>query len=76
MTYGYRLAPFGQRVAFSHDDGVTWDHDWIVRDDGPDSDLGYPSSVELDDGSLLTVCYQKVPGDRKCSLLWSRWRMP
>jgi hypothetical protein len=76
LTYGYRQAPFGQRVALSRDDGATWDHDWILRDDGPDSDLGYPSTVELADGSLFTVCYQKVAGDRKCSLLWSRWPLP
>ncbi len=76
MTYGYRQAPFGQRVAISRDDGATWDHDWIVRDDGPDGDLGYPSTVELADGSLFTVCYQKVTGDAKCSLLWSKWQMP
>ena len=76
MTSGCRLASFGQRVAFSKDDGATWEHDWIVRDDGPDWDLGYPSTVEMGDGSLFTVCYQKVPGDRKCSLLWSRWKLP
>jgi sialidase-1 len=76
LTYGYRLAPFGQRAALSYDDGVTWEHDWIIRDDGPDSDLGYPSTVEMADGSLFTVAYQKVPGDRKCSLLWSRWSLP
>lgn len=76
MTYGYRKAPFGQRVAFSRDNGATWDHDWIVRDDGPDSDLGYPSTVELADGALFTVCYQKIAGDARCSLLWSRWKMP
>jgi len=76
MTYGYRMPPFGQRAAFSRDDGSTWDHDWIIRDDGPDGDLGYPSTVELADGNLFTVCYQKVPGDRKCSLLWSRWKLP
>ena len=76
MTYGYRTAPFGQRVAFSRDDGATWEHDWIIRDDGPDGDLGYPSTVEMSDGSLFTVCYQKAAGDTKCSLLWSRWKMP
>lgn len=76
LTYGYRQAPFGQRVALSRDAGATWDWDWIIRDDGPDGDLGYPSTVELGDGSLFTLCYQKVPGDRKCSLLWSRWRLP
>ena len=76
LTYGYRQAPYGQRVALSRDDGATWERDWIIRDDGPDGDLGYPSTVELADGSLFTVCYQKVSGDRKCSLLWSRWQPP
>jgi hypothetical protein len=76
LTYGYRLAPFGQRVALSRDDGRSWDHDWILRDDGPDSDLGYPSTVELGDGSLYSVYYQKAPGDHRCSLLASRWRLP
>jgi hypothetical protein len=32
--------------------------------------------VEFPDGSLFTVCYQKVTGDKKCSLLWSRWTLP
>jgi hypothetical protein len=76
LTYGYRLAPFGQRVAFSDDGGQTWDHDWIIRDDGPDGDLGYPSTVELSDGSLYSVYYQKVAGDHRCSLLASRWELP
>jgi hypothetical protein len=75
-VYGYRQPGYGQRVMFSRDGGATWDHDWIIRDDGPDGDLGYPASVELADGSLFTIYYQKVPGDRKCSLLCSRWRLP
>jgi hypothetical protein len=76
LTYGYREKPFGQRLAVSRDEGVTWQHDWIIRDDGPDFDLGYPSTVELADGGLLTVCYQKVTIDEKPSLLWSRWPLP
>ncbi len=76
LTYGYRQRPYGQRVAFSRDDGVTWDHDWILRDDGPDGDLGYPSTVELADGSLFTVYYQKAVAGEKASLLWSRWCLP
>lgn len=75
LTYGYRQKPYGQRVAFSRDNGATWDHDWIIRDDGPDGDLGYPSTVELADGSLFTVCYQKAAAGEKCSLLWSRWTL-
>ncbi len=75
-TYGYRLPGFGQRLMFSRDGGRTWDYDWILRDDGPDGDLGYPSTVELEDGSLLTVYYQKYSASEKCSLLWSRWSLP
>jgi len=76
ITYGYRDKPFGQRVAISRDSGQTWQADWILRADGLDGDLGYPSTVELDDGSLVTVCYQRAAPDEKCSLLWSRWTIP
>ncbi len=75
LTYGYRQEPFGQRAALSYDNGTTWTHDYIIRDDGPDGDLGYPSTVEMADGTLFTLCYQKVPGDKKCSLLWSKWEL-
>jgi hypothetical protein len=75
-VYGYRQSPFGQRAMLSHDGGTTWTYDYILRDDGPDGDLGYPSSVELDDGSILTVYYQKrYTPDEPCSLLWTRWRL-
>jgi hypothetical protein len=59
----------------STDDGATWTADLVIRDDGPDWDLGYPSSVELADGSSFTVYYQKHAAGEKCSLLWSRWRL-
>ena len=76
-VYGYRLEPYGQRAMISRDDGQTWTSDYILRDDGPDADLGYPSSIELDDGSILTVYYQKLASPReKCSLLWTRWVLP
>ncbi len=73
---GYRKPGFGQRVMFSHDEGITWDTDWIIRDDGNNLDLGYPSTVELTDGSLYTVYYQALPGRFNCALQASRWRLP
>ncbi len=76
-VYGYRIEPYGERAMYSYDGGETWNYDWILRDDGPDRDLGYPSSVELSDGSIFTVYYQKITSTReKPSLLWSRWRLP
>ena len=37
---------------------MTWDTDntYVLRDDGV-GDLGYPGSVQLPDGSILTVYY-------------------
>ena len=76
-TYGYREKPYGIRAMLSHDDGDTWRHDYILRDDGPHPDLGYASSVELGDGSILTVYYQRPRRvEDKCALLWSRWNLP
>jgi hypothetical protein len=75
-VYGYRRPPFGQRVAISRDQGKTWESDLVLRDDGVSWDLGYPASVEMPDGSVLTIYYQKAQGGEPCSLLSSRWRMP
>lgn len=75
-VYGRREVPYGQRAMLSRDGGQTWDMDYILRDDGPDADLGYPASVELDDGSLFTVYYQKLAAGEKSSLLWTRWELP
>lgn len=75
-VYGYRQPPYGQRAIISHDGGENWEADLILRDDGPDRDLGYPASVELADGSILTIYYQKFKPEEKCSLLWTRWRLP
>jgi len=74
-AYGYRKEPYGERVMISYDDGKTWDTDYILRDDGPDGDLGYPASVELDDGSIFTMYYQKYAAGEKTSLLWTRWKL-
>ena len=75
-VYGYRQAPYGQRAMLSHDNGASWDAGYILRDDGPDSDLGYPASVELDDGTILTIYYQRRRLGEPCSLLWTRWALP
>ena len=77
MSYGWRGEAPGQRVAFSRDGGRTWSLDWILRDDGPTPDLGYPSTVELADGSFCTVYYQKVRADDlNCALMVSHWTLP
>lgn len=60
-TYGYREDPMGIRAVFSYDNGETWDTDniRILRDDGAGGrgDLGYPISVQREDGKIFTIYY-------------------
>lgn len=58
-TYSYRGPdlPYGIRVMFSKDGGETWDTDNILYENSVTEDLGYPSSVELPDGRILTTFY-------------------
>ncbi|MGI6173645.1 MAG: sialidase family protein [Christensenellales bacterium] len=76
LTYGYREVPYGQRARISRDEGRTWSDELILRDDGETGDLGYPCTVEMDDGSLYTVYYQALTGHSNTSILWSRWELP
>ena len=76
VVYGIRQPPYGQRACISRDHGVTWDYEHeIVLCHGDNNDLGYPSSAEMDDGSILTVYYQApVPGE-KPALMATHWRL-
>lgn len=73
-VYGYRNAPYGIRAMLSRDSGKTWDTDYILDDECTNGDLGYPATVELKDGSLMTIYYENVNG---CSRIMQRvWRLP
>ena len=63
-TYGYRRNPYGERARVS-EDGVTWrqEGEVVLRDDADSVDLGYPASVELEPGKILTVNYQSPHAD-------------
>lgn len=58
MSYSYRKEPYGNRVRFSDDNGKSWSEEVILSDDGESWDLGYPSTAELPDGSLITLWYE------------------
>ena len=57
-TYGSREAPFGIRACLSEDGGRHWllEDEIIVRDDLPNGDLGYPTTIEYAPDKLF-VCY-------------------
>ena len=61
-VYGYREQPYGIRFMLSRDGGERWETDLVLLDDGESADLGYPCSVLLRDGSILTVYYENKTG--------------
>ena len=75
LTYGRRKRPFGQRARVSTDGGRTWGAEIVLNDQGLEGDLGYPATAELADGSLITVYYQRLPEDRRCSILYTKWSL-
>ena len=56
-VYGYRMPPCGIRARLSEDDGRTWGHETILRDDGGSWDVGYPRVTETAPGELLAMYY-------------------
>lgn len=76
VVYGVRHKPYGARACISRDGGKTWDieHE-ITLSPAMNGDLGYPASVQLDDGSILTLYYQMdKPGEKTC-LMSTHWRL-
>lgn len=76
MSYGHRRAPIGNQARLSRDNGNTWSEAIIVSGDGASGDLGYPSTVELFDGSLLTVWYEKPKDSANAVLRQAHWKLP
>ena len=75
MTYGHRRPPFGNQARLSTDHGRTWGEPMIVSGDGAAGDLGYPSTVELADGTLLTVWYENMKDLGKAVLRQTKWKV-
>ena len=79
-TYGYRgepmrTPPFGIKVMFSSDNGETWSQSEDIYVNDISLDLGYPSTVELADGSLLTVFYAHLGANEPAVILQQKWRI-
>ena len=72
LTYGRREAPFGERVMISRDGGKSWGDEHVLSE-AYCSDLGYPATAELEDGSLITVYYERYKDDKFTSILGTKW---
>lgn len=71
-TAGHR----SQRAAVSYDNGETWTEDYVLdhRVCGY-PDMGYPCSVELEGGAVLTVYYQPHPEKKHPCVQYAKWRL-
>ena len=76
-TYGRRAEPFGQRACLSEDGGRTWEigDEMVLRDDSPNTDMGYPATAEITPGEMLTVYYQVDRPGEKVSINATRWSL-
>ena len=72
---GYRKSPFGIKAAVSLDEGKTWDSDHDVYVNGVSHDIGYPSTVELTDGSLITVFYAHPEAGAPAVIMQQKWAL-
>lgn len=59
LTYGYRREPWGVRARVVKADlsDMNEAEEIVIYDGGKDADLGYPSGLELENGSLLVTYY-------------------
>jgi len=74
-TYGVRHELNAIKAMFSYDNGKTWMTDYLIYDNnGVSSDIGYPASIELNDGSLLTVFYAHPTAESSAVIMQQKWR--
>lgn len=75
MSYSYRRKPHGNQARISSDEGKTWGTPLTLSDDSFHGDLGYPSTVELKDGSLYSVWYEQLASSPMAVLRAARWKL-
>ena len=65
----------GSVYTVSEDGGETWQTDLIIHADEVDPDVGYPASVELENGDILTVFYAHPEKGLPCEICQTVWRI-
>jgi hypothetical protein len=75
MSYGHRRKPLGNQARVSTDHGRTWSEPLMISTDAANGDLGYPTTVELADGSLVTVWYERMAASTMAVLRQAHWKL-
>lgn len=75
LTFGRRIRPMGCGALISDDGGRTWntDREVLLAGDGVENiDLGYPSTIQLADGTIVTLMYFGS-GSAMADNTWAAW---
>lgn len=74
-TYGRRKKPYGIMAMISLDGGKSWKKDLRLYEAADSDDLGYPSTIEFEDGTLLTVFYATEADGIPCRIIQQKWKL-
>lgn len=79
LTYGNRkVGQKGVAAKISSDKGKTWQEELILIDDLDfGQDCGYPTSVQLDNGTVMTLYYSRgIPTHQRYHMGTVIWKLP
>jgi len=75
-TFGFRSEPYGVKAIVSNDNGESWRNPFMLYDNKSIAlDIGYPSSVELSDGRILTVFYARPEKGAPSEIMQVIWEI-
>lgn len=76
VAYTSRNVPYSIKACISKDNGQSWDiKNEITLSTSPSRDLGYPASIQHNDGSILTVFYQAENIGEPACLMSTHWKL-
>lgn len=76
-VYGHRFEPYPRSImaAISDDLCETWEDDFVLDETPESGDMGYPSTVQLSNGELLTAFYSIRNIDNTSPVRFVRWKL-
>lgn len=72
-TFSHRSKPYGIWAVFSEDNGETWSDEFVIAEGKDTDDLGYPSTIQLDNGELITVFYTRENDNVPAVIMQQKW---
>lgn len=68
------MEPFGIYARVIENDRTFGEEEMLI-DKANDSDIGYPATVELEDGSFVTVFYKREISEKYTSIVSVNWNL-